>query len=109
MAEYDCVACGKCCFHAPNYVELFPEDLVRLGDKRTARFAVKSTLSKAQRRPGEHDGTRFMRMENGHCAALEITHGAFLCSIYEDRPLLCRVFEPGSPSCLEARGELPAG
>jgi hypothetical protein len=41
-----------------------------------------------------------MRMEAGHCAALEIRAGGQLfCTVYEQRPAVCRELERGSPSC----------
>jgi len=46
----------------------------------------------------------FMKMRGGHCAALEIrpaTQGTrFHCSVYENRPEICRMLERGSPECL---------
>lgn len=103
VEEYDCVACGRCCFHGANYVQVFEEDYVRLGPVNVQKFVVPSTLTPAQRRPGEDESTRFMRMEGGHCAALSVEPGRYACTIYEQRPILCEVFAPGSPSCLEAR------
>lgn len=50
----------------------------------------------------------YMRMSEGHCAALEIRElpgGArdYFCTIYEQRPQICRNLERGSAACL---GEL---
>lgn len=48
----------------------------------------------------------FMRIEDGHCAALVVTDieaGLFACGIYETRPETCRTLERGSGACL---GEL---
>ena len=50
----------------------------------------------------------FMRMRDGHCAALEVRRDAaggteFFCTIYENRPQICRDLGRGSPECL---GEL---
>ena len=104
---YDCLACGKCCFHGSNYVQVFPEDLVQLGPARVEKFVIPHTLPRDQWRKGEDESTRFMRMEHGHCIALDPQPGRYACTIYEDRPLLCRVFEPGSPSCLKARAQQP--
>ena len=45
----------------------------------------------------------FMRMSEGHCAALEIKPSAnglkFVCAIYEQRPQTCRDLARGSPQC----------
>lgn len=50
----------------------------------------------------------FMRMRDGHCAALEVhrTPGGapdFFCTLYERRPQICRDLARGSPEC---HGEL---
>ncbi len=50
----------------------------------------------------------YMRMSGGHCAALEVrvTEGAardFFCTVYEQRPQVCRDLARGSPEC---EGEL---
>ncbi len=102
-ATYDCLACGRCCFHGNDYVQVFEEDLVRLGPVNWEKYVVPSTLAAAERRAGEDESTRFMRMRNGHCDALDPVPGRWACTIYEARPILCEVFEPGSPSCLKAR------
>jgi hypothetical protein len=51
----------------------------------------------------------YMRMTEGHCAALEIRcspGGAaeFFCTIYERRPQICRDLARGSPECAGERG-----
>lgn len=102
-ATYDCLACGRCCFATENYVQVYAEDLVQLGPVRTERYVIPHTWPPAEWRAGETADTRFMRMRDGHCDALDPQPGRYACTIYEDRPLLCRVYEPGSPSCLEAR------
>jgi hypothetical protein len=49
-------------------------------------------------------GWRFMRNDGHRCAALDVSQpGKYPCSIYERRPEDCRIVEPGSPCCLEAR------
>ena len=103
--EYDCVTCGRCCFYnKPNYVLLYHEDILEFGPAWLANFTAISTLSGAALRAGEDGSEVYMRMENGHCCALEVTPSVrYACSIYQKRPLLCRMFEPGSPDCLEAR------
>ena len=107
-AEYDCLACGRCCFAGENYVEIYPEELVKLGPVNVAKFVVQPARPVGERRKGETEATLFMRMSGGHCAALDPAPGRFACTIYEKRPILCEVFEPGSPACLRARATLPA-
>lgn len=94
----DCRRCGVCCFSAaPDYVRVTGEDWARLGAEadRWAHFL----------------GHRaFMRMTDGHCAALAVQRGPdgaadFFCTIYERRPQTCRDLDRGSPSCA---GELAA-
>ena len=49
-------------------------------------------------------GWRFLRNDGDRCAALDTSVPArFPCSIYDVRPDDCRMVEPGSPACLEAR------
>ena len=53
----------------------------------------------------QFDGHRaFMRMRDGHCAALEVRATAdgsqdFFCTIYERRPQICRDLARGSAEC----------
>ncbi len=104
-SEFDCVACGRCCYHdQPNYALLYPEDIAAFGPENLAKFTTRSTLSGAALRGGEDGSEIYMRMEHGHCRALEVIPGvSYKCSIYSNRPLVCRIFEPGGPECLEAR------
>jgi hypothetical protein len=45
-----------------------------------------------------------MKNEGERCAALDVsTPGLFPCAVYERRPDDCRIVEPGSSACLEAR------
>lgn len=87
-----CRRCGVCCFSAAEqYVAVTGDDWSRLGPQaeRLAHFI----------------GHRaFMRMANGHCAALSLRRtpsGApdFFCTIYEQRPRVCRDLARGSPQC----------
>ena len=50
------------------------------------------------------DGTGLETMakgEDGWCAALDSKH--MRCSIYEDRPAICRKYAMGGPSCRDER------
>ena len=95
MTPADCTTCGACCFsHAPDYLRVFGSDYERLGDhaERLTHFI----------------GNRvYMRLENGHCAALVVdpASGRFTCSIYERRPAVCRWLERGSGYCHAERLE----
>ena len=44
-----------------------------------------------------------LRLDDGWCAALD--RDTYLCSIYEQRPLVCREFEMGSYECTVERAE----
>lgn len=91
----DCVSCGRCCHHGPSTVHLLEADEARMGPDLLARFTV------LDHRP---PGFRFMKNAGDRCAALDVsTPGCFPCSVYEVRPDDCRLVEPGSPCCLEAR------
>jgi uncharacterized protein len=101
--NYDCTACGACCFGKRDYVQVFADDVARLGPARTEELVappvgeIPASVGRAS------EPRRFMKMAHGKCEALRTTGGRFLCSVYEDRPMLCRALEPGSAPCLEAR------
>lgn len=95
-----CLECGSCCFSTlPDYVRVDGRDHARLGERAEdlTHFI----------------GNRcYMRMHDGHCAALQIdaANRRFVCSIYEARPELCRSLERGSSACaaeLHEKGDRP--
>ena len=47
-------------------------------------------------------GMTLSRLEDGWCAALD--RESMACTIYDQRPLVCRQFETGSDECLVERG-----
>ncbi|MFM2486248.1 YkgJ family cysteine cluster protein [Celerinatantimonas yamalensis] len=51
----------------------------------------------------EWGGETMRRSDDGWCAALD--RDTLRCSIYENRPLICREFEMGSPECQLERAE----
>ncbi len=88
----DCRGCGVCCFSALEaYVRVTGADWDRLKEQaeRWAHFI----------------GHRaYMRMHEGHCAALELRPSPkggvdFFCAIYEQRPQICRDLGRGSAEC----------
>jgi len=92
----NCLCCGVCCFsHLDTYVRVTGDDWERLGVEaaRLAHFI----------------GHRaYMKMTGGHCAALQLRRldgGAteFFCSIYDNRPQVCRDLARGSPECAGER------
>jgi Fe-S-cluster containining protein len=88
----DCQSCGACCFSSlETYVRVSGDDWMRLGSEaeRVAHFI----------------GNRaYLRMTDGHCAALIVIRppdgrAHFACSIYDRRPEVCRDLARGSPAC----------
>jgi Fe-S-cluster containining protein len=97
----ECLACGVCCFSAlPQYVPVTGDDYARLDDAAAAALVV------------WEENRAYMRIEDGHCAALRLDAEArrFVCTIYEARPATCRALERGSAQCEGERatkGERP--
>jgi hypothetical protein len=89
----ECLACGACCFsRLETYVPVTGDDHERLGERvdELVRF----------------EGNRaYMRMVDGHCAALRIEPGSsqLVCSAYATRPQTCRDLARDSGAC---RGEI---
>ena len=91
----DCVGCGRCCHHAPRTVHLLESDDARMGKKLLVLYTEEDASP---------PGWRFMKNTGNRCAALDVsTPGKFPCAVYLARPEDCRIVEPGSPCCLEAR------
>jgi Fe-S-cluster containining protein len=105
--SYDCTACGACCFGRREYVQVFADDVARLGPARTAEF-VAPAIGEIPASVGRAaEPRRFMKMSHGHCSALLTdVPNRYLCAVYEDRPMLCRALQPGSAPCLDARARL---
>ena len=86
MTIPECQDCGICCRSSvPDYVELMPSDEV-------PDIMVRMI-----------GGFPFMRMVGrpvGRCVALRVDGSRCSCSIYADRPKVCREFERGSSRCL---------
>lgn len=91
----ECTACGTCCFSTlPEYIRVFGCDWDRMNDRAQALTHFLGNRA-------------YMRIEDGHCAALIIDPDGprFLCSIYEVRPDVCRSLERGSGNCVGERHE----
>lgn len=92
----ECLSCGVCCFSkSATCVRVSGADWSRLGGEadRVAHFFGQRA---------------YMRMEDDHCIALQITAepgqpAVFFCSIYEQRPQVCRDLRRSSMEC---EGEL---
>jgi Fe-S-cluster containining protein len=85
--SFDCVTCGACC----AYSESWPV-FIGTGD--------------AEGIPDELIDSEHGRMlcHGNRCAALagELGNRA-QCSVYANRPLVCREFQPGSEDCVMVR------
>jgi Fe-S-cluster containining protein len=97
ITQATCVDCGACCFLgwdvllSPGEVDYFDRR------PRLKRLTVIHRLSNGME-------LRFLKKgADDRCICLEGELGRVCCSIYQERPGLCREFEPGSEDCLEAR------
>ncbi len=63
-------------------MQVFDDDLKTLGPELAERLVVEAP-----------EADRFMKMADGHCAALDTSSGQFRCTIYEQRPLICRIYK----------------
>ncbi|MFW1470920.1 YkgJ family cysteine cluster protein [Vibrio parahaemolyticus] len=52
----------------------------------------------------QYGGETMMRLNDGWCAALD--RDSLMCTIYENRPWICREFEMASDECLDERYKL---
>ncbi|PZR93494.1 MAG: hypothetical protein DI537_10260 [Stutzerimonas stutzeri] len=94
----DCSTCGACCaeagFVSVRSGEPTPHTLTR--STRGLGLSAETLASLGSRCMKRHMG--------GRCVALTGVIGKSVsCSIYSDRPAVCRQFEAGSPGCLSAR------
>ena len=88
----DCRDCSRCCFStAADYIAIFECDW----DRMTARARALTTRGLR--------GTRHMRFSHGGCEALGLDAAGhrIQCSIYEERPDVCRALERGTGDCRE--------
>lgn len=82
-SEVSCSRCDAVCCHLT--VVVFADDVV-------PRHLVTRNAQ----------GVEVMaRDEEGWCVAVDAQH--MRCSIYEQRPAICRIFTMGGPGCREAR------
>lgn len=91
----DCVDCGRCCHHGPRTVHLLEADEARMGERLLPIY------TDLQAAPPHF---RFVKNGGDRCAGIDTSvPGKYPCAIYEVRPEDCRIVEPASPACLEAR------
>jgi len=96
----ECLTCGSCCFsRLEAFVRVTGDDYSRLGDRAEELVWF--------------DGIRaYMRMRDGHCAALQVDSGSgqLVCQAYAVRPQICRDLARGSAQCAaerDAKSERP--
>jgi hypothetical protein len=87
LNAFDCLACGACC----AYSESWP---VFIGDGDGEGIPHELI---------DFDHGR-MQCHGNRCSALAGEVGSRAqCSVYENRPLVCREFQPGSEDCIMVR------
>lgn len=101
---YDCVTCGACCCNPDenreigyiDYIEVDPHDRIMKKPDLVRRLVVL-----------DDDLVPHMRLsQHQRCAALTGRLGEkALCSVYQDRPSVCREFTAGSKRCKQYRIE----
>lgn len=97
----ECAGCGACCLpyaQLPFRIFVQPEDT-----QVPARFVQ---IGPRKAVDTEYETNRYMRTEKGpwngklsKCAAQKWPK----CSIYANRPMACKTFDPGSPACIASR------
>jgi Fe-S-cluster containining protein len=102
-AQYDCQSCGACCVHlgpydGNAYVYLDKDEARRM--LRLALRVIENALGSRCLAAAPHEGAFGFPA----CVAFEGELGGRCgCSVYEERPDVCRQFEAGSDLCREAR------
>lgn len=91
-----CTACGACCTSpSARHVPVTGADWERLGDR--AEELTEWTERHA-----------FLRMAGERCIALAVDASGVRCTIYAQRPEVCRALERGSGACeVERARRLP--
>ncbi|HEY5716296.1 MAG TPA: YkgJ family cysteine cluster protein [Psychromonas sp.] len=84
-AEISCANCQACCCR----LEVMIISETGVPDEYIAR--------------DEWGGETMLRSEDGWCSALD--RNTLMCSIYEQRPWICREFEMGSYECITERAD----
>ena len=89
----DCLECGACCVKEPLWVEVNRSDYRRLNNPEMLEPG--DILPWAMKTKGG----------NGQCVALDgIVGQRVCCTVYENRPEICRQVERGSEICIYMLG-----
>ena len=109
---FDCQSCGACCHNHLSNVRQGLDDY----DEVNVRSPLLEDDEIAHKYTFVRKGKHYMRMvsDKPRCIALEGTVGERVgCTVYSQRPSICRQFEAASEGCLKSRREqkipLPAG
>jgi len=87
----DCLTCGACCMFA-GIVPTLPGEAARLNAVWEVVLDGAEDVAVGQVVPRDP--------ENGYCANLQGAPGESIgCSVYSDRPFVCRDFDAGSDRC----------
>jgi len=90
MEDFNCLECSACCFSDQKYYIL-----ISFEEREKYKDFSLITLS----------NLNFIEMKNGKCPALLLKDDKYYCSIYENRPEVCRKFERGSGCCRTSRNQ----
>jgi Fe-S-cluster containining protein len=114
----DCLECGACCEQGWR-VDVEPSDLERMSNATRENFVVvgstRAAESDADGRPRTFAATlKLVQIgppkftgagPQQQCACLGPDPKVRACSIYEERPEICRTFPKGHARCVQARVE----
>ncbi len=98
-AEFDCLACGRCCYQREGTILVTEADLLKW--HRLRRFEILDAIG-----PGHFGQQAFQMAASGACIHHGLPGAEHACRIYPIRAQVCRSFEVGSAQCLEYRRTL---
>ena len=90
--NFDCTKCGACCFGLAVYLT-----------RREARLYQANRKLKLLIKPQDQGFCMRRTVKESRCFALRGKPGCCTCKVYDDRPRVCREFEPGSGACIRSR------
>jgi Fe-S-cluster containining protein len=106
----DCTRCAACCFsESPRHARVTGDDYARLGEdaERLVTWLENEAFMRLVPIVSATVASTPVPAGPRRCAALQLhpARGGFSCSVYEQRPEVCRELERGSGGC---RGEIAA-
>lgn len=88
----DCTKCGACCFGLAVYLT-----------QREARIFQANRRLGLLIKPLDDKFCLRRTVKESRCFALNGKPGCCTCKVYDQRPQVCREFEPGSEACIRSR------